>query len=229
MRPSGSLTTAEVLAVFADEIAAHEGSVTDTFDDGTRLFTRSVLPRVEEVRPRDRVQGGVALRASGPEVWLHPYVFRLVCRNGAIMAQATQTRHLTDLHLLDPEEAETAIREAVRACCAVEAFTVAAEQMRSAQEIQADLALSVLPMLARHSSQAGSNLLAEVVARFFGEGDMSRFGLMNAITSVARDTRDPEARWGLEELGGAVPAGLPPTPSRDPAAVAHRGREVMIG
>jgi hypothetical protein len=27
---------------------------------------------------------------------------------------------------------------------------------------------------------------------------------MNAITSLARDTRDPERRWRLEELGGGM-------------------------
>jgi transposase len=32
------------------------------------------------------------------------------------------------------------------------------------------------------------------------------FSLMNAVTSLARDERDPELRWRLEELGGAVPS-----------------------
>ena len=36
--------------------------------------------------------------------------------------------------------------------------------------------------------------------------DRSAFGLMNSLTSVARDQDDPEVRWKLEELGGGVPA-----------------------
>jgi hypothetical protein len=38
------------------------------------------------------------------------------------------------------------------------------------------------------------------------------FGFMNAVTAVARDTRDPETRWRLEELGGAVPLVRPTRP-----------------
>ena len=39
-RTHDGLTTADILAVFTDEIAAHGGTVTDTFHDGPRLFTR---------------------------------------------------------------------------------------------------------------------------------------------------------------------------------------------
>jgi hypothetical protein len=30
------------------------------------------------------------------------------------------------------------------------------------------------------------------------------FGLVNAVTSVARDQKDPQVRWRLEELGGGI-------------------------
>jgi hypothetical protein len=222
MNPSGCLTTADMLAVFTDEIAAHGGEVRDTCHDGTRLFTRSVLLRDREVGPQDRVQGGVALKATGREAWLHPYLFRLVCRNGAIMAHAIQTRHLPNLDLLDAEDARALIREATRACCAEEAFTAAAEQMRSAREVEADVALNLLPLLSRFPAQ-GQGLMETVLARFFGEGDRSRFGLMNAVTSVARDTRDPELRWRLEELGGGIPALIAPRPfPRKPGRLEHQ-------
>jgi hypothetical protein len=91
------LTTQEILTVLSDEVAARSGKVLDVFDDGSRLFARSVLPRVEEVRPGDRLQGGVALRSMDSQVWVHPYVFREVCRNGAIVAQALETRHLAGI------------------------------------------------------------------------------------------------------------------------------------
>jgi hypothetical protein len=38
---------------------------------------------------------------------------------------------------------------------------------------------------------------------------------MQAITSVARDSRDPDLRWELEELGGGVAAATSPQPSFD--------------
>src|SRR5690348_3701746 len=104
MRSGGGITLATIKAVFAEEIVAQQGSVSDTFDDGSRLFLRSLLPALGEVVPKDRVQGGVALRSDGSAVWLHPYVFRLLCRNGAIMAHATQTHEIKDIQDRPPEE-----------------------------------------------------------------------------------------------------------------------------
>src|SRR5262245_25881668 len=67
MFPDSTLTTGQVMAAFSEAIAGCGGAVTDTFDDGRRLFTRSLLPHVEEVRPKDGVQGGVALKATTEE------------------------------------------------------------------------------------------------------------------------------------------------------------------
>ena len=76
------LKTSDVHDAFATEIQAAGGTVLEAFDDGNRLFARSVLPRLEEVRPRDNVQGGAALRAAETGVWVYPYVYRVVCRTG---------------------------------------------------------------------------------------------------------------------------------------------------
>lgn len=66
------------------------------------------------------------------------------------------------------------------------------------------------------------------MVRFFGEADLSRIGLMNAVTSVARDTRNPEMRWGLEKLGGEIPAALVPKLLPKDSGC-DRQREVMVG
>src|SRR5262245_35982996 len=128
---SAELTTARILDAFTDEVIARGGRVTDTFDDGRRLFVRSVLDLADDVRPGDAVRGGVALKATGGNVWLYPYIFRLVCSNGAVAAQAIETRHLTELHLLDPDHALQSVREGVGACCAEEVFTDVVGRMRT--------------------------------------------------------------------------------------------------
>src|SRR5262245_23209996 len=117
-----TLSTRDLQSIFAQEIAARCGEVLETFDDGERLFTRSVLPRVREVRSRDQVQGGVALKSAQGSVWVHPYLFRQVCRNGAILAQTTQTRLIEGLDWLAPDVAEAEVREAVGICCLDDAF-----------------------------------------------------------------------------------------------------------
>ena len=212
--PSTEGLTARVFTVFAQEVAAHGGRVTETLNDGQRLFTRSILPHVADVRPRDRVQGGVALKATGADVWLYPYLFRLVCKNGAIIAQTLDTRPLTDLHLLKPDAALCVVRESVQACCAGEVFTNVVRKMRTACESRADFNLNLLPLLSQLSRHGDAKLLRKVIDMLFREGDISRFGIANAITATARDTADPDLKWNLEEFGGAVAIGTVPL---DPA------------
>jgi hypothetical protein len=200
------LTTSHIHTLFADEVQSAGGTVSDTFDDGRRLYARSILPPVAEVRPGDRVQGGVAIKACEGQVWVHPYVFRQVCRNGAIAAHAVETRHLADLGSLPADEADEAVRQAVQACCAPEAFVTSTGEIRAAVGSDIDVVLTMLPFLSRLNRPGQTSIVQEIMGRFFREGDRSRFGLMNAVTSVARDTRDPELRWRLEEFGGGIAA-----------------------
>ena len=210
------LTTAEMRETFADEITNLGGTVTDVFDDGQRLFARSVLSRTRELLPNDRVRDGVALRAAEGDVWVHPYVLRQVCTNGAILATTLHTCRIAAIDDLDPEQAALAIREAVRVCSVEESFQALPTRGRTASEQKAEWALSLLPHLTRFAhGRVARQLLETILGRFRADGDSSQFGLINAVTSVARDTSDPHTRWRLEELGGGLLAGLPPRPSHD--------------
>jgi hypothetical protein len=219
----GGLSTAEIATIFAEEVAAQGGRVTDTFDDGARLFLRAVLPAEENVKQRDRVQGGVALRATEEDVWVHPYVFRQVCSNGAIIARATQTRHIerSDFSAESETELAGAVREAIGECCSPDAFRNAADAMRSSVHSQVDTALTMIPMLSRLPGALRSRLLESILNQFMRGSDHSRFALMNVVTAAARDTTDPEARWRLEEIGGAIPF-------EAPAPVRERSRALTV-
>src|SRR3954451_10419523 len=74
-------TTLEIASIFADEIRTAGGDVRESFDDGDRLFARAVLPEHEEISPGDTMQAGVAIRSVTGEILVHPYLFRLVCKN----------------------------------------------------------------------------------------------------------------------------------------------------
>ncbi len=224
------LTTSEIRDLFAEEIGFRSGRVTDTFDDGLRIFTRSVLPQLDDVQPKDRVQGGVALKATPEEICVYPYVFREVCRNGAIMAHSLQAHRLVLSDDETPEEAASAIREAIGACCLDEVFANSVKEIRSSVVADVDLALTLLPYLSRLSGGSSNDIVALMLERFFGDGNSSRFGLMNAVTSVARDTTDPEDRWRLEELGGGIAAGiLPQPPANAPGVQLDHPKAVALG
>jgi hypothetical protein len=218
-------TTEQIGDLFRQEISDLGGTVSDVFDDGRRLFLRSILPGFREVRSGDRVQGGVALRVTDHQVLVHPYIFRQVCRNGAIMAQALQTRRLDRVEQEDflgtteaVEEVLSELGEAVRLCGAEEAFAAGTEQLRTAVETEAEGFLNLMPLVSRVAPELRAELIHHILDQFTADRDRTVFGLMNAVTSVARDTRDPDLRWRLEELGGGIPALR--FPSREPSGAA---------
>jgi hypothetical protein len=223
-----SLTTDQILSAFTEEITARGGQVKETFHQAGRLFSRSILALADDVKPGDRVHGGVALKALEDQVWVHPYTFRQVCRNGAIAAHTLGTESLR-LEDLEPAAAVDKIRATVGECCRAEVFTATIRQMRTAAEHEADLALAMLPIVDRMPG-LGHQVFTQILSRFFEGGDQSRFGLMQAVTSVARDTADQGERWDLEELGGAVAANQTPAlgPPLRTARRVPRDEEVLV-
>jgi hypothetical protein len=205
-----TLTTGMVLDIFMAEVESRRGRVADTFHDGERLIVRSLLPHVGDALPNDRMQAGLALRATDEELWLHPYLYRQVCRNGAVIAQSIETLHIGCLDLYTLEEGTVVLREAIANCAEERVFTRAMHNIRISAMTEVDMLLNLMPYL-RHFREIGAgNFIDEILARFLGERDRTHFGLMNAVTSVARDTHDPDDRWRLEELGGGIGAGLRP-------------------
>jgi hypothetical protein len=72
--------------------------------------------------------------------------------------------------------------------------------------------LRLLPRFSRLPQPVAAEILSSVLRTFTNGRDRSVFGLMNAVTSVARDEPEPETRWRLEELGGAILESLPSGP-----------------
>ena len=199
-------TVAQILEVFAQEIGRAGGKVSDRVQEEEEVFARGVLAEAIEIAPGDRSRGGVALRATESDIFVHPYVFRMVCSNGAIMAQATQTRQISR-EQWGPAGAEVVLenlREGIRVCCQEDAFVTAANQMRSARERVADIALAFSGFMSTHRGTMRPEVFAQILRMYDRAGDSSAYGLMNAVTAVARQRRDAKTKWRLEELGGAI-------------------------
>ncbi|MHC4427712.1 MAG: hypothetical protein ACYS0D_03805 [Planctomycetota bacterium] len=213
--------TRAIREAFEHEVADAGGKVTDAFDDGRCLFLRSIFPDSMEVGRGDRTSRGVALRGRETEIHVHPYFFRQVCRNGSIAAQAVQTRRMERYEYATCPGAEEAVLlevcQAVRDCSDPDILASATDRMRTMTETDADAALSLLPEILRLKPDNASRLVDLILGRFERRPDRSTFGLMNAITSVARDTSDHDTRWRLEEAGGGMLARLMPRPTPDDA------------
>lgn len=215
--------TAAIRTAFAQEVIDAGGTMTGVFDDGHRLFLRSTFPGPRDVRPGDGTQRGVALRTRDDEILIHPYLFRQVCRNGAIMARAIETRAIERFEFATRPEAEQAVvvevREAVRDCADEHILDDAVDRMRVMADAEADAALTLLSAVLNLPRRDAAHWFDSIQGRYRRGADRTMYGLMNAITSVARDVVDPDARWRLEELGGRMltvllPARKPPTVKR---------------
>jgi hypothetical protein len=216
-------STEQIAVAFGEEILALGGTVSDRYDQDGQLFMRALLPRHGEVRPGDGIQAGIALRALGPLLSVHPYTFRQICANGAIEAHVNESRYIARVEFASATEFVDAaleeIRLTTRRCAAPEVFDRIRTDMRRASAAPAELMIQVLPLLERLPAHGREHLLAMLVQEFARENDETLYGVMNAITAVARETQDPAIRWQLEEYGGALPALAPKMP---PAREAER-------
>jgi hypothetical protein len=217
----------EIREAFEQEVRDLGGTVPDVYAEGDLLFARAVLPAAADVRPGDRIHGGVAVRTHDTEILVYPYTYRVVCTNGAIAAFATGSRVVERVDLAAPSPVIAAVleelRAAVRACAAPAALDASVGTMRTAAQREADVMLQLMPVLPHVPPGIRARVLRTIVRRFEADRDRSVFGLVNAVTSVARDTADPELRWRLEELGGGMLARLPEQPR--PAAPGAEQRD----
>lgn len=207
-------TSQDLLDAFSDEIATAGGTVSGTLDDGRRMIARAVLPVSSEIRIGDRVNAGVAIRAMSNEIVVHPYTLRRVCTNGAIVVEALESQHFERVHAettcslsYEASMVLTQVRDAVRACATPDAFATIVSDMRLAASTDGQMAIQLLVQskyFADGAARVASHL--KIIGRYRAGDDRSAFGVMNAVTSLARDSRDPELRWSLEQLGGSVPA-----------------------
>jgi len=212
--PNASITIPEIRATFVEEVEAAGGALHDKYESPERLLIRATLPWIADVRPGDPVHGGVAMRATLREVVAHPFVVRQVCTNGAIAPQALETQRVAGMDELPVVVASAAVRGAVRSCARHDVFVSFSSSMAATAGRLMTISFLLMAMLPDQTDPEAGELYTKVMAALVRGGDRSHFGLMNALTAVGRETEDPELRWRLEELGGAVAIRRMPTPPR---------------
>lgn len=245
MRGNIPISLRGIEKVFRAEIQTASGKVSSSSRDVKQFIGRSILPGLVDVRPSDptspqrepdrrtqilvrgsvalpdHVQRGVAIRATTEEVWVAPYFFRLICKNGAVLSQTLQARHIALSELSGRAEAEYAIGKAIRDCCNDESFVKAADQLRAAHEQPIDEAALRASLSARIAPPVGTALLGLIRGQLIQQGARTRFVLINAVTAVARDLPNPDLRWRLEEFGGGLlVVEIPPPPTNNDGAEA---------
>lgn len=193
----------EVLSTFEAEITRLGGTAGKPMKSESGLFLRATLPTERDVAPRDTIRHGVALRATDTDLVIHPYTYRLICANGAIHVNNIASVSIGKCEeSWQASEVDRQLRAAIQRCASPEAFQSNLTEMEKLQAIrEVRMAIVMATVLERVRDHAA---VSRIMQSFVSGTDRSGFGLMNAVTAVARQEPRPDHRWKLEALGGGM-------------------------
>ena len=191
----------------------------------TKMYIKVVNRRLQlDVRPGDTVQAGFVLSNSeigAGAVRVEPLLYRLVCSNGLIAADYSQRRYHVG-RLLEAEDNREIFRDetleaddkafllkvqdTVRLAVDQAKFAHLVNRLRETtmQPLSGNPVRAVETLANRHcltQDETGS-----VLRHLISAGDLSRFGLINAVTRASQDIPDYDRATEMERLGGQVMA-----------------------
>ena len=190
----------------------------------TKMYLKVVTPRVEfEIAPGDVVQAGIVI--SNSEVGfgslsVQPLVFRLVCRNGLIASDHALRKTHVGRVLHAEDEAITVfkddtlaaddkafflkVRDVVEAAVAETTFRKIAQKMQKSLDIKltGDPVKAVEVLANRYTLNESER--AGVLRHLIVEGDLSAYGMVNAVTHYSDDVEDYDRATEFEALGGRL-------------------------
>jgi hypothetical protein len=190
----------------------------------TRMYLKVVTPRVQaEIAPGDIVQAGVVVANSEVgcgTLSVQPLVFRLLCRNGLIASDGALKKTHVGRLLSSAEESVVVykddtlqaddrafflkVRDVVEAAVSEASFRLVAGRMAATRGIRiaGDPVKSVEVLANRFSLSEGER--AGVLRHLIAEGDLSAYGLVNALTGYSQDVDDYDRATEFEQLGGKL-------------------------
>jgi len=185
-----------------------------------RLYIQAVSPRVEgEVRVNDIVQAGVVI--SNSEVGLgsvsvQPMLYRLVCLNGMVVGGGYRKYHIgrrvddnEDLWADDTKRADDdavllKVRDMVRAAVDQTHFDKRVEQMVGLTQAKVtgspDKVVEVLASKVGATESERGGILRALIEG----GDLSAWGLLNAVTAQAHEAPNYDRGVEFEVAGGQL-------------------------
>jgi len=139
---------------------------------------------------------------------LDDYMLRLVCLNG-LMARVGGKRSLYRTHRsIEDDQLAAALVIAVGRL--PERWQVSLGWMRAAKRITVPHPDDAVAAILGDSSEVPKALLEEAQRVVLRDGDLSRYGVVQAITLVAHQTnKDPDVRFAMERLAGDYLAATP--------------------
>jgi hypothetical protein len=187
----------------------------------SRMYIKVVSPRTQaEVKVGDPVQAGVIVTNSEVgygSVTVKPLIFRLVCSNGMVAESGAMRKYHVgrvneaneDLSIFRDETIQASdkaflmrLEDSVRAAVSQTSFEKIVGQMREATEakIKADTVPQVIELASKEygfTENEGKGILGHLISG----GDLSLYGLANAVTRHAQDVESYDRSTELEAAG----------------------------
>lgn len=188
----------------------------------SRMYIQAVFPKLEaEVKKGDLVQAGIVI--SNSEVGLgsvsvRAMIWRLICENGLIVPDNSfSARHVGSKilagegieHLLTDETKRAddhavllKVRDVVIGTLKEASFLQTVDKMRAAagEEITGD-PIKAVEVLAKKMSFTDPEK-GSILRNLIKGGDLSRWGVVNAVTALAHDAQDYDRSVEFEAIGG---------------------------
>jgi hypothetical protein len=185
-----------------------------------RMYIQAVAPRVQgEVKRGDVVQAGVVISNSEVgcgAVRVSAMLWRLVCLNGMIAGDAFRAYHVgrqvednealwaDDTRKADDRAVLLKVRDMVRAATDTTRFRQRIEQMNGLTQIEVsgnpERAVEVLAQKIGATDEEKGGILAALIKG----GDLSAWGLVNAVTNQAHRARNYDRAVDFETAGGQL-------------------------
>ena len=188
------------------------------------MFIKATTPKMQgEIRVGDIVQGGLLIRNSevgASRLAIQPFVNRLKCANGMVIAEMLGGTGFSQIHLGGSKKAGvyqfsdqtmqlenlaifSKIRDVIRQTFEPDWFNQTVAMLKATAENKVPLPEraigNVVDMAGLSDSTRDSILRA-----YLGEPDPTQYGIVQAVTAVAKAIESPEDRVSMEELGGRL-------------------------
>ena len=190
----------------------------------TKMYLKCITPRLKyEMAPGDVVQAGVVI--SNSEVGqgtlsVQPLLFRLVCSNGLIAADRSLRKthvgralgtederiqvYQDDTLRADDKAFFLKVRDVVQAAVSEATFRQTAQKMQKTLNIPlvGDPVKTVEVLAQRYALNDSER--AGVLRHLITEGQLSGYGLVNAVTHYSQEVEDYDRATEFEALGGRL-------------------------
>lgn len=212
----------EVASAVLPIISGMDGASVESCElTDSRMYLKVVNPRVTaEVRKGDIVQAGIVISNSEVgmgSVSVSPLVYRLVCSNGMIaqdgavrkyhVGRANESREDFSIYRSETIAADDKaflmkLEDSARAAVDQARFAAIVDKMREATEATME-AKSVPQVVELASKEYGITESEEkgILGHLIAGGDLSLYGLANAVTRQAQDVESYDRSTELEATG----------------------------